>query len=185
LNENSFEIYRGDSFQCVTENPEEALMLVMCIRAGLRSTTYYPGFSKAFDAKTAIGIGNVSSLRDKPGESAGDAFLFSGRTLDELQGKKFHMGIRSNSDVLDPLADTVLRFINDIMVGWSGISADTACHYWFSKLNQEQLAARLGISQPAVNKRLQAARIHLLEHADRNFRLTLKHLYNDRTPHTV
>ncbi|HEY0895590.1 MAG TPA: hypothetical protein VGE15_03480 [Sphingobacteriaceae bacterium] len=185
FNTKNWEIYRGDSFQCVIENPEEALMVAMCIRAGLRSKAYYPDFADRFDAKIAIGIGEITSLRDKPGESAGTAFLYSGRKLDELQEKKYHLAIHSDFGIFDPLADTVLRFIDDTLTGWSDASADTACYHWFGKFNQEQLAERLGISQPAVNKRLHTARIQLLEYADKNFKLTLQNLTHDRTSHTV
>lgn len=185
LKKEDWEIYRGDSFQVVTGEPEHALMVAMLIRAGLRSGTYYPDQQERFDAKTAIGIGTISRLRDKPGESAGEAFVYSGRKLDELQEKKYHMAIRTGFPVLDPLADSILRFADDIISNWSEVSADTACYHWFGNYNQEQLAEQLGISQPAVNKRLHAARIPLLEHADRNFKLTLQTLTHDRTSHTI
>ncbi len=184
LKGNSWEIYRGDSFQCITGNPETALLLAVCIRAGLRSKVYFPDFRSRFDAKIAIGIGEISKLRDRPGESEGTAFVYSGRKLDELQEKKYHLAIQSDFRIFDPLADTVLRFIDDIVAGWSDASADTACFHWFGRHNQEELAERLGISQPAVNKRLHTARIPLLEHADKNFRLTLQTLVHDRTSHT-
>jgi hypothetical protein len=181
----NWEIYRGDSFQLVIEDAGSALMAALCIRAGLRSRAYYPEFATRFDAKVAIGIGKIASLRDKPGESAGAAFMYSGRKLDELQEKKYHMAVQSELRVFDPLADTVLRFIDDIVTGWSDVSADTACYHWFGKQNQEQLAERLGISQPAVNKRLHTARIPLLDHAVKTFQLTLQTLTDDRTSHTL
>lgn len=185
INEKNAEIYRGDSFQLVLEDPQEALLLAMLIRAGLRSATYYEDFPQPFDAKIAIGIGEVTSQGKKPGESSGDAFLYSGRKLDELQGKKYNMALKLDNEIFDHLADTVVRFIDDIIVNWSSISADTACYSWFRNLNQEQLAEELGISQPAVNKRLQAARMHLLEHADTNFRIFIKSILHDRTSDTV
>lgn len=176
LPRNSVEVYRGDSFQCLIEKPEDALLIAILIRAALRSKTYYKKFPISLDAKIAIGVGNVSSKGKKPGESTGAAFLLSGRQLDELNGKKFNMAIQMDSAGMEALADTVMRFIDDIIENWSEASAETACYEWFERLNQEQLAERLGISQPAVNKRRHVARISLLENADKNFRIAIQNL---------
>jgi len=185
IGEKNAEIYRGDSFQLILDDPQYALLVAMLIRAGLKSTTYYENFPQPFDAKIAIGIGSVTSLGKKPGESSGEAFLTSGRKLDELQDKKYNMALKTDNKVSEPLTETIVRFIDDIIVNWSAVSADTVWYSWLRDLNQDQLAEELGISQPAVNKRLQVAKIHLLELADSNFRIFINSILHDRTSDTV
>jgi hypothetical protein len=58
------EFFRGDSFQVVVANPEEALKVAVLLRAGLKSKT--PQESKnLWDARIALGIGVYLIRRTK------------------------------------------------------------------------------------------------------------------------
>ena len=77
------EIFRGDSFQILVEKAELALEVAVLIRAGLKMNT--PENSKIiWDARVAIGVGEIEFIDDKVITSDGEAFKYSGRAFDEL-----------------------------------------------------------------------------------------------------
>lgn len=79
------EMYRGDSFQVVVDNPELSLTIAIAIRAKLRAST--PEKKEIWDARISVGIGDVSFESDNIVTSDGEAFRLSGRAFDAM-GKK-------------------------------------------------------------------------------------------------
>ena len=84
------EIYRGDSFQGIIKSPEEALKIALQIKAAINrihllKTRKSRAYSKIADFKIAIGMGSMDLERTAITESNGQAFQFSGRTLDEMK----------------------------------------------------------------------------------------------------
>ena len=77
------EMFRGDSFQVVVDEPEEALRIAILLRAGLKCSTPLECGS-AWDARIALGVGEISYGADKIVMSDGEAFHFSGRELDGI-----------------------------------------------------------------------------------------------------
>lgn len=75
-NPTDWEIYRGDSFQLIT-NPELALNLSFVIKSFLKS--------KGINVRMAIGIGDIDFRSNKATESNGTAFVNSGTCFDELK----------------------------------------------------------------------------------------------------
>ena len=85
-----FKIYRGDSFQGVINSPEEALKLAVLIKAAVnrihvKKTRKSKNYSKIADLKISIGVGMQELEREEISESNGQAFQFSGRTLDAMK----------------------------------------------------------------------------------------------------
>ncbi|HSJ12070.1 MAG TPA: hypothetical protein VK916_05260, partial [Gillisia sp.] len=71
-----FNIYRGDSFQGIVKNPEEALLIALQIKAAinrihLKKTKKSRAYSKIADFKIAIGIGTQELEREALAESNG------------------------------------------------------------------------------------------------------------------
>lgn len=79
------EMYRGDSFQVVVDNPELALSVAIALRAKLKAST--PDKSEVWDARLSLGIGDVSFASGNILTSDGEAFRLSGRAFDNI-GKK-------------------------------------------------------------------------------------------------
>ncbi|MCS2958168.1 hypothetical protein NXX53_15850 [Bacteroides salyersiae] len=68
------EIFRGDSFQIVIDNPYEAVRIAILIRAGLQKSTP-EGSEIKWDARLALGLGSVNfSQEESVTESDGEAF---------------------------------------------------------------------------------------------------------------
>lgn len=74
------EFFRGDSWQLLMAEPSFALALALYLRATLRSTT-------SSDTRISIGIGSVHDINaHRTTLSNGEAFILSGRALDEMTG---------------------------------------------------------------------------------------------------
>ena len=76
------EIYRGDSFQAVLRNPDEAMRMAVLARACMRK------HAPNADMRVAIGIGHTEQLTDRPGTSDGEAFRLSGHLADTIRQQK-------------------------------------------------------------------------------------------------
>ena len=93
-----YEVFRGDSFQILIDQAEYALLVAVLVRAGLRMNT--PKNSRLmWDARIAVGVGNVEFIADQIVTSDGEAFQLSGRAFDEL-GKQ-HLVVTSESEDLN------------------------------------------------------------------------------------
>ena len=78
----SYEMYRGDSFQVIVDDITFALSVGIAIRAVLRANT--PNGMEPWDARIAIGIGDISFVSESIITNDGEAFRFSGREFDMI-----------------------------------------------------------------------------------------------------
>ncbi|MBI3882725.1 MAG: hypothetical protein HY305_00465, partial [Sphingobacteriales bacterium] len=112
------EIFRGDSFQCLLSNPADALTVALLLKTFIRSTIIikkekgYLGntidniedvsyVSSVFDARIAIGIGEIDADNGTLGMSGGIAFNLSGYLLDKIKNKKQALAIATNDSFND------------------------------------------------------------------------------------
>lgn len=81
----SMELYRGDSFQILVENPVHTLKVAVLLRAGLKANTVNSDI--LWDARVSVGVGEVTYLSKRLAVSDGGAFRLSGHGLDNIGGK--------------------------------------------------------------------------------------------------
>ncbi|GAA0893653.1 hypothetical protein GCM10009122_33320 [Fulvivirga kasyanovii] len=170
----SFEIYRGDSFQGVIEDPAKALLAAILIRARLRAWDYTDTndtkpLQELPDARLSIGIGTISYKADKIVESDGEAFQYSGQLLDSMKQAGMELAIRTPWDEVNDELGVVCKLLDAIINRWSSAMAEAACLYLQEDVTQLELSAKLKISQPAVHKRLASANIDAVEAALNRF----------------
>lgn len=80
------ELYRGDSFQLLVEDPALAIYIAILLRAGLIYNT--PDTSDGvWDARISVGIGSIDFISENIVTSDGEAFLLSSTQLDNI-GKR-------------------------------------------------------------------------------------------------
>lgn len=154
-------IFRGDSFQGVIQAPEEALHIAMQIKAAinrihLKETKKSRTYSKVADFRLAIGIGTQELEREAIEESNGQAFQFSGRTLDEMKNDNRKTGIKTPFPNIDREFNTSFLLLDTITDKWSTASAEVV-YYLLRGLKEREVAAEINISQSAVNQRKKAA----------------------------
>lgn len=165
-----YEIYRGDSFQCYLNSPHYALRLALIIKTYIKSLNpleeghiLRPTLGKrkmlftllGFDTRVSVGIGEKNYKNERLATSNGDAFILSGRNLDELKSTKQSIGI-SSSDNNDGELSSAIEMLDFIL------SRSTAlqCEVVYLKLlgyNETEIANRLDINQSAVNQRSTSA----------------------------
>jgi hypothetical protein len=154
-------IYRGDSFQGVIKKPEEALKIALQIKAAvnrihLKKTKKNKAYSKIADFKIAIGIGIQNIKREAISESNGQAFQFSGRTLDEMKTENQKTRLKTELEDVNAEFNTSFFLMDTITDKWSTASAEVV-YYLLSGLKEREIATEINISQSAVNQRKKAA----------------------------
>ncbi len=169
------DIFRGDSFQIVISEPASALEIAIYLKARLLSKTIK---GKNIDVRIAIGIGEIESFNEKKvEESDGEAFRLSGIALDNIS-KYRRFSIKSSIDELNKQLEFISSSIDSITRRWSCEQSE-AILLWLKGSTQTSISKKLGISQPAVNQRLQLGghftlneSFELFKHLfDKNYRL--------------
>jgi len=147
-------IKRGDSIQIELKNPSEALESALLLKTTVNkiSLSSKSKTKPDIDIRIAIGIGTIHSKRDSVNESTGDAYTFSGRTLDAMKKQKRTIAIKTANEKLNAELDTELALLEEIMFKWTVNSAEVL--YWkLLGLNEYGVSQQLKISQPAINHR--------------------------------
>jgi len=161
----TFEIFRGDSFQGLIPNPEQALLVAMIIRARLR--TYEPSLSVggstknnkpilyAFsDARIAVGVGTNRYNADRITESQGEAFQKSGHSFDAMKKANDRLTIVTPWENINDELEVECKLADALISRWTASTAEAMYHHLLYDLNQKELATQLEITQPGVHKRL-------------------------------
>lgn len=152
------EIYRGDSFQGVIADPQQALRIALFIRAELLKIRR----GVRVEARLAVGFGTIDHLsRDRIEESDGEAFRLSGRALDGM--KSYRRLAMAAPDPTVGRTLTVLAALVDVAAArWTVEQAEVVA-LWLQGLTQEAISGRIAVSQPAVQQRLKTAGVYALE----------------------
>ncbi len=152
-----FKIFRGDSFQGVVLDPTIALDLVITIKTAINKIpNKHKKISGLTDFRIAIGIGNINLKRDSILESNGEAFQFSGRTLDTMKGDYPRLLLKTADENLNDEFNVHFGLLDSVTSKWSVASAEVV-YYLHKGKKETEVAEILGINQSAVNHRKKAA----------------------------
>ena len=143
------EIFRGDSFQILVEKAELALEVAVLIRAGLKMNT--PENSKIiWDARVAIGVGEIEFIDDKVITSDGEAFKYSGRAFDELI--KTNLTIKTRWNNINEELKLSTLFADDIISNWTEIQAFVVYKSLLLKKSKKEIADEKNKSEQNISK---------------------------------
>ncbi|TBW29113.1 hypothetical protein [Gramella sp. KN1008] len=156
-----FRIYRGDSFQGIVYEPEKALLFALRIKTAinrlhLNDLESNRAFKREADLRMAIGIGTYDFKRDSILESNGQAFQFSGRSLDEIKKDNRKLKLKTPQEDVNNEFDASFFLFDTLSDKWSTASAEVI-YYLLQGFKETEIATELGISQSAVNQRKKAA----------------------------
>lgn len=115
------DIFRGDSWQLLLASPGDALRAAILLRSGLKART-------DLDTRIAIGIGPAEGLDSgKISASSGEAFLASGRMLDEM-GKKQRLALAPSPCTQSVMSwmPVFLDLVDVVVADWSQRRAEIA-----------------------------------------------------------
>jgi hypothetical protein len=153
----AFDVYRGDSFQGVLSEPSVSLSSAIIIRAYLRYK-----ISQKADARIAVGIGGIDYLPKHITEGYGEAFVVSGQLLDKMKKSRYNLQIETPSEEINKELKVEFILLDFLISKWSAEQAEAIIKH-LRGLTQEEIAKDLGISQPAVHKRLDNAGFWLID----------------------
>lgn len=132
-----YEVFRGDSFQMVVGKAEEALRIAILTRAGLRKST--PKDTEgAWDARVAIGVGDIAFAGNHVTISDGEAFQYSGRAFDEL-GKSC-LAVRTRWEGINEELKVSTPFADDIISNWTPTQSAVVYQSIAFQRNQREIA---------------------------------------------
>jgi hypothetical protein len=148
--ESNWEIYRGDSFQLIT-NPKDALLKAVYIKASIKTI-------KSIDVRISIGIGSEQYKASTLSESNGEAFIFSGEKLELLKKDRINLSVKSSFEDFDYEVNVALRLALIAMDKWTpGAAEMVKLAIENPKLSQQELAEKSNRSQSSVSEALKRA----------------------------
>ncbi len=165
----AFEMFRGDSLQCVTRNPEESLRVALMIRAFMKcyitaehrsslqegkdkqSTKGY--FQGKQDIRISVGIGGTDFIKaGSLAHSDGQAFHLSGEGLDGLKNTSYRIIVKTGFASFNEPLEPAILLLDAVIEKWTQHQAEIIL-FKLQDLREDEIARKIGISQSAVSQR--------------------------------
>lgn len=159
-----WEIYRGDSFQIEVRDVYKSFQAAAYIKACIKMI-------KGLDVRLAIGIGNKTYQGKDVTESNGEAFVFSGETLESLKKEKQNLRIKTKDHIINEELNLYFKLALVSMDNWTANSAEIVkLSIENPKALQHELAERIGTTQNAISKRQKRAGLENILELDLMYR---------------
>ncbi|MGW8123202.1 hypothetical protein ACV07N_11135 [Roseivirga echinicomitans] len=160
------DVYRGDSFQAISKKPEQGLLMLLLIKAGLkRQQTEKNKQTIQWDARMSMGIGKLAYYPEynQLRELSGEPFTRSGRSLDSMKEKNKEITIVTGEEQQDNELKAVLPMVEAIVAKWTTAQASAVyLNLLYQGITQKEIGDRIGKTQVAVSKSLDISRIDAL-----------------------
>lgn len=149
-----YEIIRMDEFLALSESPIHSLRSVIMLFSAFRFLTYKE-LSERLELKVCEGVGPVEFAQQHLRESDGTAFRSATSGLGKMKRSQ-RLSIVTPEKSLNSEFTLTCSFMDIMIHDWSDEQAE-AMFLNLTGKNQMEISQMLGISQPAVNRRLKAA----------------------------
>lgn len=165
-----WELYRGDSFQIEIQDIHQSFISAVYLKACVRTI-------KDLDVRLAIGIGKTNYQGKRITESNGEAFQFSGETLETLKKEKQNLRIKTNNKAIDEELNLYFKLALIGMDKWTANSAEIVkLSIEYPDKLQSELGQLININQNAVSSRQKRAHLDSILELDKMYRKKLKQL---------
>jgi hypothetical protein len=168
------EYYRGDSFQAYIEDPHIALRIALQCRAIAISFTKDYG-SIPYDIRISIGMGAVERPVKKLSNAKGQAFLLSGRYLDEISRTNTRLIIVTGNDLANTGLKILTTYIDSIFINMTARQAQVITRLLAGD-TQQKIAKALGKSKSTVHQLTVSGRWPEIEEQILQFENLINHL---------
>jgi hypothetical protein len=170
-------VVRGDTIECVVEQPHDVFRVALLIKCWLKDwAAYHQASAEMIESgiRYSIGIGLMRAVDKKEDFLDGEAIYLAGRNLDFIseRGIPVAFGMRTADEALNALITNNLMLLEDTFIRLT----EKQCIVVFHKLlglTEMEIARELGITQTAVNLRARNAgwsrvkdTLDILEHID-------------------
>ena len=146
--------YRGDSFQSYLVDPYPAYKLALRLRTAARIFENQLPDIKT-DLKISIGIGSIETPVTQIKTAQGEAFLLSGRGLDELEKMGRRLIIRCGDEKVNTTLETISLFTDYLFDALTYKQAEVLQHL-LNNRTQIETAKVLDKSQSTVSRHVQS-----------------------------
>ncbi len=147
----NWEIYRGDSFQIEIPDINTSFINAVYIKACIKSI-------KGLDVRLAIGVGEKTFNGKSVTESNGEAFIFSGETLETLKKEKQNLLIKTSNNIINKELNLYFKLALTTMDSWTVNSAEIVkLSIENPEAKQQDLSDIIGTKQDAISKRQKRA----------------------------
>jgi hypothetical protein len=165
-----WEIYRGDSFQIEVKNVQKSFEAALYIKACIKTI-------KGLDVRLAIGVGSKTYQGENVTESQGEAFQYSGETLETLKKSKQNLKIKTSNQLLDEELNLYFKLATWSMDRWTVNQAEIVkLSLENPKALQEELGNVLGINQNTISRRQKRANLDDILELDKMYQQKIKQL---------
>jgi len=149
-----YEIIRMDEFLALSEDPVHSIRSLIMLFSAFRFLSYKE-LEERLELRMCEGIGPVEFARDHLRESDGTAFRTATEGIGKMKRNQ-RISVISGNRSLDAELELTCSFMDILIHTWSDEQAE-AMFLNLTGKNQIEISQMLGISQPAVNRRLKAA----------------------------
>ncbi|MCT8986349.1 hypothetical protein [Shewanella phaeophyticola] len=148
---NAHSIERGDEFQSVVHDIENALRYTIVYRIGIKA------LGKAFDSRISFAIAAHAELRESVSESMGTAFVLSGRGLNGL--KHDRLLFSSDNVALAEYFDLLVKYLDKQLTELTARQCEVMLPMLQARedLSISELAEKLDIATATASKSLKAS----------------------------
>ncbi len=181
-------IIKGDYLEMVVENPEEGLTILLAIKSFVKAIVInddeknnrFKSF-KNHGIRIAMGYGELSRYDKENGIIDGEAIYFSGRKISEERTTynreriviKNTLFFISDNETLNANINAQLGLI-DVLIGNATAKQCEVLFYKLMGLNEEEIADKLGVKQPSINKHSTSLGWNAIEKSINYFKLIIK-----------
>ncbi|MEO5995615.1 MAG: hypothetical protein ABIN89_02860 [Chitinophagaceae bacterium] len=187
----AYEMFRGDSIQCIVKNKEQSLRAALMIRAWLKSYAVRTSAAKKKqvrnkktgvvmpligkqDIRLSIGIGGVDFVKKNSlAHSDGEAFHLSGIGLDSLKTTTGKIILETADTTFNEAIEPSMLLLDAVLQKWTSNQAEIIL-FKLKNYKEEQIAREIGISQSAVNQRTKTSQWSAIEKLLSWFEKTIK-----------
>jgi hypothetical protein len=164
-------IYRGDSFQGITSEPESALKDAILLRLMLISGINAEEKSPRIDARVSIGVGEIDHLRHQGydldklgdvGEMDGEAFEYSGLQLDRIKNERQNLAVKTPWEEANQELNIYCKMIDRLIDRWTKKKCEAVMHRLEGHTLNE-IGEMLNIDGSAVHYRLAQTDYEIVE----------------------
>ena len=154
--------YRGDSFQSYLTDPGPAYKLTLQLRTETRLFQSEAPYTETV-LKISLGIGRIDTPVKNISSAMGEAFILSGRGLDEVEKAGRRFIIKSEDSSVNIALETISLF-TDYLFNHLTIKQAEVLKHLLDGRTQVETAKILKKSQSTINRHVQALGWNELEH---------------------
>lgn len=175
----TWEIFRGDSFQLEVLDPLDAVQKALMIKSTIKSIIgdQLQKRTGPVDVRMSIGIGEKQNSNAPIGTRTGSAYFHSGEAFELLRKKEQNLLIKTDWEDFDREINLMFKLSLIVMDNWTVNAAEiVGIALENPNLKQIEIASMLELEQQSVSGRFKRAYFEELMELDNVYRLKLKKL---------